>query len=50
MYHKMNSVVNYTSSLTSESFLYEETKIVVALKLKGFSDEEIREKVIKDNV
>lgn len=50
MYHKMNSVVNYTSSLTSEPFLYEETKIIVELRLQGYSNEEIREKVIKDNV
>ncbi len=50
MYDKMNSVVNYTSSLTSEPFLYEETKIVVELRLQGYSNEEIREKIIKDNV
>lgn len=50
MHDKINSVVNYTSSLTSEPFLYEETKIVVELKLKGYSNEQIREKVIKDNI
>ncbi|WP_273325166.1 DUF1819 family protein [Vallitalea guaymasensis] len=50
MYDKMNSVVNYTSSLTSEPFLYEETKIVVELRLQGYSDKEIRKKVIEDNI
>ena len=46
----MNSVVNYTSSLTSEPFLYEETKIVARLRLQGYSDTKIREKVVKDNI
>lgn len=46
----MNSVVNYTSSLISEPFLYEETKIVADLRLQGYSDKEIRKKVIKDNI
>ncbi len=50
MYDKMNSVVNYTSSLTSEPFLYEETKIVAQLRLQGYSDKEIRKKVIEDNI
>lgn len=50
MYDKMNSVVNYTSSLTSEPFLYEETKIVAELRLQGYSDKEIRKKVIEDNI
>jgi len=49
MYDKMNSVVNYTSSLTSEPFLYEETKIVAELRLRGYCDKEIRTKVIDDN-
>ncbi|WP_113675271.1 DUF1819 family protein [Vallitalea guaymasensis] len=50
MYDKMNSVVNYTSSLTSEPFLYEETKIVAELRLQGYSDKEIRKKVVEDNI
>lgn len=50
MRDKMNSVVNYTSSLTSEPFLYEETKVVVMLRLQGYTDKEIREKIIKNNL
>ncbi len=50
MYDKINSVVNYTSSLTSEPFLYEETKIVAELRLQGYSDKEIRKKIIEDNI
>ncbi len=50
MYDKMNSVVNYTSSITSDPFLYEETKIVAELRLQGYTDKEIRKKVIEDNI
>lgn len=50
MHDKMNSVVNYTSSLTSEPFLYVETKIVAELRLQGYSDKESRKKVVEDNI
>jgi len=45
MYEKMNSVVNCTSSLISEPFLYKETKIVAELRLQGYSDREIWDKI-----
>lgn len=50
MYNKLYSVVQYSSSLTSEPFLYEETKIIAKLKLSGFKDGEIRAKVIEENL
>lgn len=50
MYNKLYSVVQYSSSLTSEPFLYEETKIIAKLKLSGFKDGEIRTKVIEENL
>ncbi len=50
MYNKLYSVVQYSSSLTSEPFLYEETKTIVELKLSGFKDEEIRSRVIEENL
>lgn len=50
MYNKLYSVVQYSSSLTSEPFLYEETKVIAKLKLSGFKDEEIRARVIEENL
>ena len=50
MYGKMYSVIQYSSSLTSEPFLYEETKKIVSLKLSGMTDEEIRKIVVEDNL
>ena len=39
MYGKMYSVIQYSSSLTSQPFLYEETKKIISLKLSGMTDE-----------
>ena len=50
MYGKMYSVIQYSSSLTSEPFLYEETKKVLRLKLSGITDEEIRRRVVEENL
>lgn len=50
MYAKLYSVVEYSSSLTSEPFLYEETRIIAKLRLLRYTDIEIRNKVIEENL
>ena len=46
----MKSELKYSASLTSDAFLYYELKQVLKLKIGGFSDKEIRDKVINENI
>lgn len=46
----MKSELKYSASLTSDAFLYYELKQVLKLKIDGFSDKEIRDKVINENI
>lgn len=46
----MNNEFEYTATLTSDAFLYYELKQVLKLKAQGFSDAQIRETVIEDNI
>ncbi|MCX8167031.1 MAG: DUF1819 family protein [Candidatus Micrarchaeota archaeon] len=40
----------YTATLTSDAFLYYELKQVLKLKVQGISDEQIRKKVMEENL
>nr|WP_307742513.1 DUF1819 family protein [Caldicellulosiruptor sp. DIB 104C] len=40
----------YTATLTSDAFLYYELKRVLKLKVQGISDEQIRKKVMEENL
>ncbi|MFD3156694.1 DUF1819 family protein [Haloimpatiens sp. FM7330] len=42
--------INYSAKLTGESFLLYEFKIVANLKKEGFSDKEIRKRVLEENL
>lgn len=44
------SVVEYSSSLTGEPYLYEETRIVVKLRILGYTDQEIKSNIIEYNL
>lgn len=46
----MKSELKYSASLTSDAFLYYELKQVLKLKIDGFSDKEIRDKVMNENI
>lgn len=46
----MNQNMDYSAKLTGESFLLYELKVVSKLKKEGFSDKEIRKKVLEENL
>lgn len=46
----MKDKMKYTATLTSDAFLYYEFKQVLRLKAEGLSDNEIRKKVIEENL
>ncbi|WP_061995749.1 DUF1819 family protein [Clostridium sp. ATCC 25772] len=46
----MNENMEYSAKLTGESFLLYEFKVVAKLKKEGFSDKEIRKRVLEENL
>jgi len=42
--------IPYSALLTGESFLYFEMRETSALILSGFSEEEVKEKIYKENI
>lgn len=46
----MSTELEYSATLTGASFLFFEFKQVVSLKTQGFSDQEIRKKVLSENL
>jgi hypothetical protein len=46
----MSTELQYSATLTGAAFLYYEFKQVVSLKSKGFNEQEIREKVLSENL
>lgn len=46
----MNQNMKYSAKLTGESFLLYEFKVVAKLKKEGFSDKEIRKRVLEENL
>ncbi|MBO2945635.1 DUF1819 family protein [Paenibacillus sp. F411] len=46
----MSTELEYSATLTGASFMFYEFKQVVSLRLKGFSEQEIRQKVLSENL
>ncbi|MBP1153942.1 MULTISPECIES: DUF1819 family protein [unclassified Paenibacillus] len=46
----MSTELEYSATLTGASFMFYEFKQVVSLRMKGFSEQEIRQKVLLENL
>lgn len=42
--------MNYNGALTREQFMFQEMRIIARLKIKGFSDQEILDRVFQENL
>ena len=42
--------MNYNGALTREQFMFQEMRIIARLRIKGFSDQEILDRVFQENL